>query len=396
VSAGVGDVRVTAGYAWVEVGGLDGAIEKKQDEVTLDVTSIQFLSQAKPVSFSYTGNLVPQPRSDWFIALWIQEIARIPQDSGWLFRSGAFTTEPPSAPIEVILAPEQLFGDTELAGAISTPMTSGSTTVTSVTATVSGIDIAFSASGTDTNLPSGDTFTFMATLKLIPNAQVMDEQSPFEIKLTNESLSFTAGTGHGFETAILNALRGPIYGRIAPQLHNTIEGTLNAGVLSSTATRLNRGVPATMPAGVILSIRSLRPTARTTTAGATEPVIGVLGALGAFGGVVNKFPALQAGGGDGRCFIVAAATAPSSPEVRVLQAWRDERLRRSRMGERLIVAYERVSPCLAAWVARKPSVESVRSPLRECRRARHADCVRRWGHNFGHKGEGERANGQGF
>jgi hypothetical protein len=350
LSPGVGDVRVTAGYAWIEVGGPHGAVEKKQDEVTLDIASLQFLSQSNPTTFSYAGNLAPQPKPDWYIALWIQEIARMPQDWGWLFRSGRFTTEPPSDPIEVILAPEQLIGDTELAGAISTPMTSGTTTIASVSTMVSGIDIDFSATGTDTHIP-GETFTFTATLKLIPNAQVMDEQSPFEIKLTNESLSFAGGTGQGFETAILNAISGPLYGQFAPQLHNAIKSALNAGILSNVATRLNRGVPSSMPAGVVLSIRSLRGTTRPTSSGGTEPVIGVQGALGAFGGVLSKFP--PPSGGGGRCFVAAAATAPSSPEVQVLQAWRDERLRRHRFGSRLIWAYEWVSPPLAAWVARK-------------------------------------------
>lgn len=349
-SPGVANVHVSAGYAWNEVGGPHPG-EKTQEEVGLELTSLQFLSQSNPPTFSYAGSLAPQPKPDWFIALWIQESARVSQGWGWLFRSGAFTTEPPSEPIEVILAPEQPIGDSDLAAAVSTPTTSGTTTVTSVTSMVNGIDIDFTATGTDTHLPSGEMFTFTATLKLIPNSKVMDEQSPFEIGFTNTHLSFVAGTGHGFETAILNAISGPIWGQIEPQIHSTIKGLLNAGVLSTVATKINRGVPASMPAGVVLSIRSLRATTRTKEDGTTEPVIGVQGALGAFGGVTNKFPALSGGG---RCFVATAATSSAAPEVQVLQAWRDERLRRHRLGERVIAAYERVSPPLAAWVARSP------------------------------------------
>jgi hypothetical protein len=370
LSPGVANVHVAAGYAWNEVGGPHPG-EKKQEEVGLELTSLEFLSQSNPPTFSYAGNLAPQPSPAWFIVLWIQESARISQDWGWLFRSGAFTTEPPMQPIEVILAPEQLVGDSDLAGSITTPTTSGSTTVTSVTTMVSGIDIDFTAVGTDTNLPSGDTFTFTATLKLIPNSKVMDEQSPFDIELTNPHLSFQAGTGHGFETAILNAISGPIYGHIEPQLHSTIRGLLNAGVLSTVATRINRGVPASMPAGVVLSIRSLRGTTRTKPDGTTEPVIGVLGALGAFGGVTNKFPALSGGGG--RCFVASAATSPSAREVQVLQAWRDERLRSSLVGSGLIAAYERVSPPLAAWVARSARRRAVARRLVVGPAARLAD-----------------------
>jgi hypothetical protein len=228
LSPGVANVHVSAGYAWDEVTGPHPG-EKKQEEVGLELTSLQFLSQSNPPTFSYAGNLAPQPKADWFIALWIQESARVSQDWGWLFRSGAFTTEPPSEPIEVILAQEQPIGDSDLAGAVSTPTTSGSTRVTSVTSMVNGSDIDFTATGTDTHLPSGDTFTLTATLKLIPNSKVMDEQSPFEIEFTNPHLSFAAGTGHGFETAILNALSGPIWGQIESQIHGTIKGLLERG-----------------------------------------------------------------------------------------------------------------------------------------------------------------------
>jgi hypothetical protein len=354
-SPGVANVHVSAGYAWNEVGGPHPG-EKTQEEVGLELTSLQFLSQSNPPTFSYAGNLAPQPKADWFITLWIQESARVSQGWGWLFRSGAFTSEPPSEPIEVILAPEQLIGDSDLAGKISTPTTSGTTTVTSVTTMVNGINIDFTATGTDTHLPSGEMFTFTATLELIPNSKVMDEQSPFEIAFTNANLSFVAGTGHGFETAILNAISGPIWGQVEPQIHSTIKGMLNDGVLSDVATRINRGVPASMPAGVVLSIRSLRGTTRTKSDGTTESVIGVLGALGAFGGVTNKFPALAGGG---RCFIATAATSPAAPEVQVLQAWRDLRLRRYRRGALLVAGYERASPRLAAWVARTPRRRSL-------------------------------------
>jgi hypothetical protein len=354
-SPGVANVHVSAGYAWNEVTGPHPG-EKTQEEVGLDLTSLQFLSQNNPPTFSYAGNLAPQPKADWFIALWIQESAGVSRDWGWLFRSGAFTTEPPSDPIEVILAPERPIGDSDLAGKIATPATSGSTTITTVTTMVNGIDIDLKATGTDTRLPSGDTFNFTATLQLIPNSKVMDEQSPFEIAFMNPHLDFVSGTGHGFETAILNAISGPLWGEIEPQVHGTIKGLLNDGILSDVATKLNRGVPASMPAGVVLSIRSLRSTTRTKSDGTTEPVIGVLGALGAFGGVTNKFPALSGGGG---CFIATAATSPAAIEVQMLQAWRDLRLRRHPGGALLVAGYERISPRLAVWVARTPRRRSL-------------------------------------
>lgn len=355
-SSGVGNIRVTAGYTWTEVGGPHGAVERRQDEVSTDYTPAQF--QPGPASFGYAGALAPQPRPDWFIALWIQEVARIANDDGWLFRSGRFTTEPPTAPIEIILAPEELVGAAELAGAIGTlPITSGSTTITAATLTVAGSDIAISAVGTDTRLPAGDTFTYTATMALIPNGNLQDLASPFDIRLNNPSISFTAGTGQGFVTAILNAISGIIESNVTPKVTATVRGLLNSGILTQVATRLNRGVPAAMPAGVVLSIRGVRATTRTTSTGATEAVIGVRGALGAFGGVTNKFPALSSGGSS--CFIATAAVGPDAPEVAVLRVWRDRWLRPRAGGAAMIAAYERLSPPLARRIADSPTRRAV-------------------------------------
>lgn len=349
-SGGVPDVRVVAGYTWVEYGG-PTAVEVRQDEVTLDVPSAAFLSATTPVSFGYAGDLAPPPSSNWSIALWIQEIPRIANDTGWLFRSGLFTTEPPTDPIEVILAPEELVGSAELAQAVGTlPITSGSTTITSIMLTVAGTDVALTATGTDTQLPTGVTFTYTATLALIPNPSLTDVDSPFELRLDNPSLSFTAAPGTGLSTALLNLISGIIYGEVAPRLKATVKGLVNAGVLSTVASRLNKGVPASMPQGVVLSVRAVRSTTRPAAGGGTESVIGVRAALAAFGGVLNKFPATSGGGG--KCFVASAALDPGAPEVVTLRTWRDERLLTSPGGAALVAAYERVSPPVARAIAR--------------------------------------------
>ena len=349
LSGGVPDVRVVAGYTFTEVGG-PVSVERRQDEVTLDVPSAAFLSQANPVTFGYAGDLAPTPRASWYIALWIQEIPRMPFD-GWLFRSGRFETEPPAEPIEVILAPEELIGAAELSAAVGAlPMTSGSTTITGLTLTVIGADVALTATGTDTGLPAGVTFTYTATLVLLPNGSLRDVDSPFDIRLDNASVTFTAAPGTGFVTALLNAVSGIIRGEVAPRVTSTVKGALNAGVLSQVATRLNRGVPSSMPPGVVLSIRSVRATTRPTAAGGTESVIGVRAALGAFGGVLNKFPATSGGGGT--CFVASAALDPSADEVVTLRRWRDERLLARPGGDMAVAIYERVSPPLARAIAR--------------------------------------------
>ncbi len=83
LSGGVADVRVTAGYAFNVV----EEPEQEQDEVSADISATEFLS-ATPFPFSHAGTLAPQPSPAWYIALWIQEIPRIANGTGWLFRSG--------------------------------------------------------------------------------------------------------------------------------------------------------------------------------------------------------------------------------------------------------------------------------------------------------------------
>src|SRR5437016_628890 len=105
LSSSLAEVRVSAGYTWMVLGGN----EQKQEEVTpLDIPSNMFSDLN---TFSYARNLIPTPSPAWFVALWVQEIPRIPSDTGWLFRSGAFTTEPPTdSPLEIIVAQERMIG----------------------------------------------------------------------------------------------------------------------------------------------------------------------------------------------------------------------------------------------------------------------------------------------
>jgi hypothetical protein len=235
-------------------------------------------------------------------------------------------------------------------------MTSGSTTITAITLTVAGADIALVATGTDTGLPAGDTFVFTATLILIPNPSVQQTDSPFDIRMTNPSLGFIAGVGQGFVTALLNAISGIIVSNIMPKVTATVKSQLNSGILSSVASRVNRGTPSTMPAGVVLSIRGIRSTTRTnTTTGVTESVIGVNAALGAFGGVVSKFPALST---TGTCFIATAALEPNSPELGILRAWRDDWIRPVFGGETFIALYERFSPPVARRIEKSSKLRA--------------------------------------
>ena len=203
-------------------------------------------------------------------------------------------------------------------------------------------------------------------MQLWPSSSLRDVTQVIDIRLTQTSLSFSSGVGQGFVTAWLDLVSGIIYSTIAEQLKTTIRSTLNAGILSSVATQLNRGVPSTLPAGVVLSLRVIVPTTRTVTDSqgtkTTESALGFLGALAAFGGVINKFPALSSSGGGG-CFIATAALGPNAPEVQVLRGWRDRWLRQRFAGAQLIALYEQWSPPLAQRIADSPRMREV---VRRC------------------------------
>ena len=116
LSGGVQDVRVSAGYTYTDLTGVGPeAPEVRLDQITLDIPSLQFQDYT---TFSYAGSLLPIPDPTWSTAIWIEEIPRIQDGIGWLFRSERLTTEPPSDPIEIVLAPEQIIGNEELAASI--------------------------------------------------------------------------------------------------------------------------------------------------------------------------------------------------------------------------------------------------------------------------------------
>jgi hypothetical protein len=113
-SEGVGDVRVSARYAWTvlgHIGPVSQNTESKQEAVTpLDAPANIF--QPAPHTFSSTNNLIPAQPGTVCRSV-DQEVPCVPSNTVWLFRSGEFTAEPlPASPIEVILAQRRKNGVT--------------------------------------------------------------------------------------------------------------------------------------------------------------------------------------------------------------------------------------------------------------------------------------------
>jgi hypothetical protein len=326
-------------WAWTEVGGPTAVENQQEADLLIQPDSTGPLTRP----FTSLRDLTP-PSPAWSVALSIQDNPLLATDQGWIFRSGRFQPDLPTDPIEVILAQDQFLNQADIDASLpALPLVSQTTTITSMSAIISGSGLSLTATGTDTGAP-GVTFTYTATLNLFPNANVSQVDEPLGIGLANPSLSF----GGGFLAPLLNLLNGIILRDVSPQIRSTLQRRMNASILTAVATRFAKQPTTTLPSGVVMSLRQVRFTSRTTPSG-SEPVVAILGALGAFGGVLSKFP--QASGG-GQCFIATAAVGPNSQEVRLLRDFRDNHLLRSRAGRMFVGIYEYFSPPLARLVTR--------------------------------------------
>jgi hypothetical protein len=281
------------------------------------------------------------------IGLSIQDTPQVANDRGWLFRSGMWDTLP-TDPIEVVAA-RTLINQTDLDSMLpAVPLTvDASTTITAITAMIASGGIDFTATGTSTQLPAPVTFNFMGTMNLFPSANVALVDEVLDVGFTNPSLTFT-GTGtvtSTIEAAILNAVNGVVLSRVLPTIRDTLQSRINSSIASSAGRSLPGG---TLPQGVVLSVR----TVRINGPGAPTPdqpadTIGVRGALGAFGGVLNKLPQPSSGGGGSTCAgNTLAALGQLTVSLDALRLDRDA-LASSPAGARLVELYYRWSPEVA-------------------------------------------------
>ncbi len=317
---------------WTEVGGPQAV--DRQDEY--DRQDLSQTGTTFPVAFPVRGpSVVEMPNRS--IGISLQDLGRVAQDEGFWFRSGRFDTLP-AAPIEVVLAPPTDVPATDLTSGLTFPIVSGSETITGVTLTpgTPAGQIGFTATGTTTRVPGTTlSFTYSSTLSVAPSAAMTDPTSQIvEVGIAPGTLTFVAGPGQGFVTAILNGVAGLLEARARPQLRATLNSRVNAAAFDAVAGRLlppprlnPDGSPAATPvwpASIVPSVRTVR---------VTSTGIQIRAALGAFGGVVQPLraewdriyppdPSQQTGS---RCpaSMLAVDGLLHPIHLQALRAWRD-------------------------------------------------------------------------
>lgn len=325
---------------WSTVGG-PGAGWNQQEEGRDDIQVDASGQTPQTFSFALGPDFQSVSRE---IGLSLQDTPGVAGDRGWLFRSGMFDTLPTDQ-IEVVAA-RTLINQTDLDGMLpAVPLTvDASTTITAITAMIASGGVDFTATGTSTQLPAPVTFNFMGTMQLFPSANVALVDEVLDVGFTGATISFM-GTGtvaSAIEAALLNAVNGVVLSKVLPMIRDTLQSRINASIASSAGRSLPGG---TLPTGVVLSVRSVRingPGAPTPDQPAAT--IGVRGALGAFGGVLNKLPQPPSGGGSSLC---AGSTLAALGQLAVsLDALRLDRdaLASSPAGARLVELYYRWSP----------------------------------------------------
>jgi hypothetical protein len=244
--------------AWTEVGGPTSV--EREDERDLIVQP----DSSGPLERSFVSNVdltiaVP-PHS---VALSIQDNLLVGANEGWIFRSGRFTPELPSEPIECILPNPVAITQIELDQMLpAMPFvipndtdSTKSTIITFITAIITGNSINLDVRGTDSmNLPSGETFRYTATMNIFPNSSLTQINEPLDIALLSPGISFS---GLGFP-GFLNIINGFIIKEVNPVIKNNLKTRLNTSILAAVASSLSRGTMTTLPAGVVMSLRQVR------------------------------------------------------------------------------------------------------------------------------------------
>ncbi len=351
------DVTARVWMSWSVLGTGTGTGNMQSDEGSSMGLVMKDLSAPLLVDFPGPTNFAYASRS---VAISVQDTVRVPNDTGWLFRSGAFPDDPPAEAIEIVTATRR-FTSTELMAMLpALPFTADAGTTTIVTAvTLTFVNDAIDLSATGTTMATGTllAFTAMGQITLSPSTDVRAaETESLNVGPRNLTVTFAPGTNviASILASVLNAFSGFVLTRMRPQIQQALEKGLNAEIAKSIGRALQTGD--TLPPGVVLSIRSTNVTA--------DPggVLEIRGALGAYGGVFSKLPPIQVTGG-GPCFIATAVHGADSPEVRLLRSFREGHLKKYFAGRKLVSLYETVSPPIANYIADKPPLRAIARAL---------------------------------
>jgi hypothetical protein len=348
---------------YTTVGGPSGP-EQHEDE--FDSTTFQ--SSTGQVAFSMVrgpGGLLPS--RDVTLTM---DIATGPQD-GPIFRSGVFTTLPPTPPadpngfIDIVLDDMRTVTQATIdAGLPATPFTATGTggesvTITSLTATVGSgsIDVSTSGTAVHPSAPAPQPFSYMVALSMVPETSARDLSSTLVVWAPAAgTLTFTSGGGvaGAMQAAVLSLLAGFIERDLRSAVVTAVNTAVNAAAIAATATALGvatpAGSPPALPAGVILSFRRV---VVGTIGGVTG--IHVWAALGSFGSLRAKFPPAPSGGGR-TCALALVALSVPSVDLMVFRDLRDQVLIRTSAGRLAVHVYYRASPRLAGVLAGRPGV----------------------------------------
>lgn len=270
------------------------------------------------------------------IGLSIQDSNRVDSETGWWFRSGRMETLP-QEPIEVVLVNGVQMTQSEIDAALP-PMplqVDSATTVDSVNVALQDDGfISLTANGTTSAPPlTGPVnFTYSLLFKIVPSASIANaETEVFEIETQGRgTIAFTSSTVTGtIQAAILNTLSFFILREVFPRFRTRLKDGLNASVLSQLAGRIAPGTT-TLPAGIIVSARSVS---------IRSQGISVRAALGAYGGVLSKFPSINPGNSKSCGLSTLSASTPDTMKMELLRMFRDNVLAGSSGGRELIGLY---------------------------------------------------------
>jgi hypothetical protein len=232
------------------------------------------------------------------------------------------------------------------------PTADPSIVVTAATVALGTGELTLTVTGTLST--GGFTYTLIFTIGLSEMPFLRkDEAGPMRARRINASVTFTAGQGHGFETAFLNLLSPWAEQAMTPVILEQITNGLIENARNEAA-KLAFGMPAQLPPEVVLSVRRIAITS--TGSGGKGPGIYAWGALGSFGRLLGgHLPRISTGSG-GNC-VVLAVLAPlfmSSDIIDGLRYLRDAVLAESPAGKRVIALYYQHSREMISLLATRP------------------------------------------